>query len=135
MPKDYKRVLQAIKKAYTEGTSMEDAEKLAAKFWHASYTAATELRNADLDARMKKAGYKAIRSAAYIAEASKDRGGDKRPTVDMLEALVTKGNDVKEAQERLDRAENERDSLVNFLTIFREGHIYFRGIAKGNFNG
>lgn len=125
---------EAIKEAYTSGVSMEEAEKLAAKFWHATYLAAQELRNADLDARMKKAGFKAIRSGSYVDEATKDRGTEKKPTVDMLDALVTRHPKVKEAQELMDHAEVEREALSNYLTIFREGHIYFRGIAKGNFN-
>lgn len=125
---------EAIKNAYDTGTSMEDAEKLAAKFWRATYMVAQELRDADLDARMKKAGFKAIRSGAYVDEATKDRGAEKKPTVDMLEALVTRNPQVVAAQKGMDHAEVERDSLSNYLNIFREGHIYFRGIARGTFS-
>ena len=123
---------EAIQSAYTEGVSMEQAEKLAAKFLHAQIKAGAALREADLDARMRKTGVKAVKAAVYLEEAKK---GDKKPSDVMLEAIVNNTGKVKDLQNQLDTAEAYRDQLVNYLSVFREGHIYFRGIAKGNFNG
>lgn len=124
----------AIQGAYEQGVTMEMAERLAAKFLHAGLKVGAELRDADLDARMKKTGLKAIKASVYMKNAE-PKLGEKRPTVDALEAMVNQDAHVTKAQNELDEAEVWRDTLVNYLNIFREGHIYFRGIAKGNFNG
>ncbi len=122
----------AIKSAYETSVTMEDAEKLAAKFIHAQIIAAQSLRETDLDARMRKSGLKAVKASVYLAESKK---GDKKPTEATLEALVNTNQLVSSTQTQLDESEVQRDILINYLSVFKEGHIYFRGIAKGNFNG
>ncbi len=119
-----------IKRTYEEGVTIEEAEKLAGKFLHAQLEVAKVLAEADLDARMKKTGVKAIKAAIYLDEATK---GDKKPSDVMLNALVDSNELVRGEQVSFDEAEVNSDSLQNHLNIFKEAHIYFRGIAKGRF--
>jgi len=39
--------------------------------------------------------------------------------------------DVGNEQDALDKAEVEKDELTRIYNIFKEAHVYFRGIAKG----
>lgn len=121
-----------ITAAYEESVTIPQAEKLAAKFLSAQMKIATELAIADLDARMKKAGAKRIRAAVYYNEATKDA---KKPSDAFLQAIVDASEIVEGEQKSLDEAEVDRDLLENYFSIFREAHIYFRGIAKGRFDG
>ena len=66
-----------IKAAYEEGTTQPDAERLAAEFLHAQMVISSHLRKADLDARMRKSGHKAIRAAVYMGEVGKS---EKKPS-------------------------------------------------------
>lgn len=116
-----------IKRAYEEGVTVDDAEKLAAKFLHAQMTLNQVLRDADLDARMRKTGVKAIRAAVYLAEVQKS---DKKPSDTLLEQIVNTDVTVRGEQESLDSAEVDRSTLQNYYNIFHEAHIYFRTIAK-----
>lgn len=125
------RKLEAkIKAAYEAGTTLDQAEKLAAEFLHAQLIVGSELQQADLDARMRKSGVKAIRAAVYLDGATK---GDKKPSDVLLEAVINSDKIVQGEQDALDSAEVRRNSLDNYLTVFREAHIFFRGIAKGRF--
>jgi hypothetical protein len=119
-----------IKKAYEESVGIDEAERLAAKFLDAQIQVGNELRLADLDARMKKTGLKAVKAAAYMEAATK---GEKKPTEAFIEATINRDEVVSNAQEMLDTAECRRDAFSNYLSVFREAHIYFRGIAKGRF--
>lgn len=119
-----------IKNTYEEGVTLEQAEKLAGEFLNAQLLIAQELSNADLDARMKKSGVKAIKAAVYMEAATK---GDKKPSDTFIEAVVNMDKIVMGEQEGLDSAEVERDALQNYLNIFKEAHIHFRSIAKGRF--
>lgn len=128
--KYFKELEKDIKDAYEQGVTLEQAERLAAKFLAAQITVGEELANADLDARMKKSGVKAIKAAVYLDNATK---GDRKPSDVLLAAIVDSDSTVHKVQEKLDEAEVQRNSLENYLSIFREAHIYFRGIAKGRF--
>lgn len=121
-----------IIKAYTEGVTMDEAEKLAGEFLHGMIQASNELQKADLNARMRKTGLKAIQGAIYKDEATKS---DKKPTEAMLTALINQNEIVQSEQKDFDEAEVNRDALERYYNIFREGHIFTRGIAKGSFNG
>ncbi len=120
----------AIKASYEEGVTVEDAEKLAGKFLYAQIQVANELKGQDLDARMKKAGLKAVRSAVYLAEVKK---ADKKPSDVLLEATVNCDDLVLGEQRSFDEAEVSRDQLQNYFNVFKEGHVHFRTIAKGRF--
>ena len=119
-----------IKEAYESGVSLEQAERLAAKFLSAQITVGEELQVADLNARMRKSGLKALKAAVYLDSASK---GDKKPSDIMLNAIVDSDKMVNDEQNALDEAEVSRNALDNYLSVFREAHIYFRSIAKGRF--
>lgn len=119
-----------ITEAYESGVSMPEAEKLAAGFLTASLSIAKEMESLDLDKRMRKAGLKAIKAAVFLENATK---GDKKPSDKMLEALVDSDKIVVDEQNAFDRAEVLVNKLNNYLSIFHEAHIYFRGIAKGNY--
>lgn len=123
---------QKIKASYESGTTIEEAEKLAAEFLGAQMRVSTELATSDLDSRMRKSGVKAIRAAVYTDACSKS---DKKPTESALDHILNINDLVQGEQLEFDRAEVRRDELERYYNIFREGHIYFRGIAKGGFNG
>ncbi len=121
-----------IQKSYTEGVTVEEAEKLAGKFLYAQIQVAEELRVSDLDTRTKKSGLKAIKAAVYMEAATKD---PKKPSDTLLDQLVTMNEIVVGEQQRFDEAEVLKNHLEHYMNIFRDGHIHFRGIAKGAFGG
>ena len=123
---------EEIQLAYQQGVTMEEAEKLAARFLHAQMLVANELRVTDLDARMRKSGTKAVRAKVYLDAIT---GVEKKPTEGTLTALIDTNGLVSEEQNALDKAEAYRDQLKNYFDIFGNSHVYFRGIAKGNFSG
>ena len=126
-----KQLETKIQNSYENGVTLEEAEKLAGEFLKAQMTVSNELQTADLDSRMRKSGVKAVRAAVYMKACAES---DKKPTENALENTMNTNELVQTEQDALDRAEVERDSLKRYYDIFRECHIYFRGIAKGNFN-
>lgn len=120
-----------IQSSYVDGVTLEQAEKLAAEFLHAQMTVSTELKKADLDSRMKKAGVKAIRAAIYGDILSKN---EKKPTEAAIDHLINSDKIVLGEQEELDKSEVDRDDLNRYYNIFQNAHIYYRGIAKGKFD-
>jgi hypothetical protein len=121
-----------IQKAYEEQVSMSEAERLAAKFLGAQLTVANALQVADLDARMRKSGLKAIKSQVRVDETKKH---EKKPTEGALEDAVNLSSEVRDEQDDFDKAETNVNLLKNYYDTFMAGHVFFRGIAKGNFNG
>lgn len=116
--------------AYEEGVTIEQAERLAARFLSAQIAAGQELAELDLDARLRKSGTKAIKAAIYMKHAT---AVERKPSDVMLEAQVNMDKLVQEEQQALDIAEVKRDQVHNYLNVFRDGHIYFRSVAKGRF--
>lgn len=132
MKKEYFEELTAdIKNAYESSPTIEEAEKLAAKFLHAQLLVSSELKMLDLDARMKKSGNKAIRAVVYLNEVKQ---ADKKPSDTMLQMIVDDSQIARDAQDELDVAEVKRNEYENYLSVFKEAHIFFRGIAKGRFD-
>ncbi len=121
-----------IKSTYTDGVTMEDAEKLAAEFLFAQLQVSTELKTADLDARMKKSGVKAIRGAIYLDIIQKN---ERKPTEAAIAAMIDTDKIVLNEQSDLDAAEVSRDDLERYYNIFQNAHIYYRTVAKGTFGG
>ncbi len=119
-----------IKSSYEEGVTLDEAEKLAGEFLYAQLQVSQQLATLDLDARMKKTGAKAIRAAIYMDAATK---GEKKPTEAALSATVDMSDLVLSEQHSLDTAEVAYAELQRIFSVFKEGHIYFRGIAKGKF--
>lgn len=128
--KQYESLVNDINKAYESPVTIEEAERLAAKFLDAQIQVGAELQVVDLDARMKKTGVKAIRAAVYLDTAT---AGDKKPSDVLIEAVINSDERVKKEQEELDKAEVKRDALYNYLNVFKESHIFFRGVSKGRF--
>lgn len=126
----YKELENDIKKAYEESPSLDEAERLAAKFLTAQMSVSRELAAIDLDARMKKSGLKAIKSAVYLDGASR---GERKPSDTLLQAVIDRDETVQKAQDDFDATEVAKDLLHNYLQIFRDAHIYYRGIARGKF--
>jgi len=119
-----------IKEAYEQGVTLDQAEKLAAKFLHAQLQVSKQLTEADLDSRMRKTGVKSIRAAIYMNAASK---GDKKPTEAMLASIVDSDELVSGEQNSFDAAEANKNELERYYEIFLNAHVYFRGVAKGRF--
>ncbi len=120
----------AIRDSYTNGVTMEEAEKLAGKFLGGQLAVSTQLKAVSLDARMRKSGLKAMRAAIYLGEI---KGADKKPTEAQLAALVDTHEVVQSEQNALDTAEVEREALERYYDVFGNAHIHFRSIAKGSF--
>lgn len=127
-----KELEDIIKMSYENGVTLEEAEKLAARFLYEQMKVSDELKKLDLDARMRKSGVKAIRAAIYMEAATKD---PKKPSDVMLEAIVNIHELVQGEQNELDKAEVERAALERYYDIFANAHIFFRTIARGNFGG
>lgn len=119
-----------IKSSYEDSITMEMAENLAGEFLCAQIQISAELRNADLDARMKKNGLKQVKAAVYLNKATET---DKKPSDVLLQAVVDRDEIVAGEQKSFDEAEVDRDMLQNYLSIFKDAHIHFRSIAKGRF--
>lgn len=119
-----------ITRSYEEGVSMEEAEKLAAKFLDGSIQVGEAIKTSDLDRRMKKAGVKAIKAAVYLEAATQ---GDRKPSDRLLEAVVDSSKLVTDAQQSFDEADVEVANLSNLLSVFHEAHVHFRTIARGRF--
>lgn len=129
---NYKELEDIIVAAYTSGTSPEEAEKNAARFLHAQLEVSLALKDNDLDARMRKTGVKALKSAVRTNEISKH---DKKPTEGALDDVVNLDTVVQGEQDALDKVETKRDQLQRYYDVFLNAHIFFRGVAKGNFGG
>jgi tartrate dehydratase beta subunit/fumarate hydratase class I family protein len=121
-----------ITDSYEGELTMAIAEKLSAEFLVAQMQLAKAIRVADLDSRLRKSGVKAIKAAAYNEIGSKS---DKRMTVDAMDHALNMDSTVNTAQDEFDKAETDRDELERYYDIFRECHVYYRGIAKGIFHG
>lgn len=121
---------QDIKNTYTSSVTMEEAEKLAAKFLFGQIQVAEALQQIDLNARMRKTGLKAVKAAVYMEEATKT---DKKPSDVMLNALVDRNELVLGEQDKFDEIEVEKNTLENYFSIFKDAHIYYRSVSKGRF--
>lgn len=117
-----------IQSTYENGISMVQAEALAGEFLKAQLSVSRELTKSDLDSRMRKTGVKAIKAAVYMEAASK---GDKRPTQDMLAAIVDANEIAAGEQRKLDEAEVSKAELQRYYDIFKEAHIFMRSISRG----
>ncbi len=122
---------EKIQAAYTEGLTIADAEKLAGEFLGAMLAVSVELKAADLSSRMHKAGVKAVRAGVYLKTI---QGVDKKPTEAAIAALVDTNEVVQSEQDAYDTAEVDKDNLERYYNIFREAHVWARGISRGKFD-
>lgn len=128
----WEALVEKIKSSYEQGITTIEAEKLAGEFLYAQIQVSTQLAKLDLDAKMRKSGVKAVRSAVRSEEVKKH---EKKPTESALDDVVNLNEIVQAEQDKLDGAEVSRDELERLYNIFRESHLHFRSIAKGSFGG
>lgn len=117
-----------IETSYTEGITLDQAEKLAGEFLHAQIKISNELKKASLDARMRKSGVKAVRAALYLDICSKT---DKKPTETMIDSMITNNPVTQLEQDKYDTAEVEAEELDRYYNIFQAAHVYFRQMSRG----
>lgn len=129
---EFSALRSIVERAYEQGIGLDEAERLASKTLGVQLHIAEQLAIADLDARMKKNGLKAIKAAVYMEAATR---GDKKPSDSFLENVVTLDTNVTSQQDIFDRADAYKQSLETYMGIFRDAHIHFRTLAKGAFNG
>ncbi len=117
-----------IQNSYTEGVTLDEAEKLAGNFLHATMQVSSQLGKADLDARTRKSGVKAVRAAIYLNIVS---SADKKPTEAQIAATIDTDALVASEQSALDSADVLKAELERYYDIFNQAHIYFRQMSKG----
>jgi hypothetical protein len=125
---------QLISSAADQGTSMQEAEKYAAQFLDAQLALSEELQTAELDRRMRKRGLKALKSAVRT-NAIRTAEGSRKPTEGVLDDIVNMDELVSGEEASFDEAEVKADALERDYNVFKDAHIYFRGVAKGSFGG
>lgn len=117
---------------YTTGVSLEEAEKLAAEFLSAMILVSDELKKADLSARMRKTGVKAVRAALYQDAV---KGQDRKPTETAIQSIIDSNDTLIAEQNAYDSAEVDKAALDRYYDVFLNSHIFFRGVSKGTFGG
>lgn len=113
--------------SYTEGVSLDTAEKLAAEFLSAQLRVSRELAKVDLNSRMRKQGVKAIRAALY----SKIKGGEGKHTEASITAELDHNELVAGEQTSYDEAEVEKAELERYYDVFAQAHVYYRQTSRG----
>lgn len=121
---------ESIQKAYEEGVTMQQAERLAAKTLQIRMLISDEIKSRDLDARMKKHGVKVTRAEAYMEELSKH---EKKPAEAYMEHAINQSLLVNASEKMYADAETTKDRLQTYLDVAKDAHLYFRQIAKGTF--
>lgn len=130
--KTYQDLVSEIEKASDEGLTTEHAERVAATALFVMNSLSEVLTSADKNARMRKQGLKAIKSAVRQEEIKRH---DKKPTESQLDDVVNLDKLVQGEEASYDDAEIERDELERQYSIARESHLYFRSVSKGTFGG
>jgi hypothetical protein len=121
---------KAVEDAYSHGVSIEDAERMAAQTLSAQLDIAAALATADLDSRMKKNGMKTMKAKVYMEEIGKH---DKKPSEGFLDQAVALDQTVAAATDMYEQADAYKEELTLYFGIFKDAHIFFRGISKGNY--
>lgn len=121
---------EAIDSAYSQGVTIPEAEKLAARTLTIRIELADELKSVSLDMKMKRHGVKAVRANVYMEELVKH---EKKPAEAFLENAVNLAESVASEEMAHAEAEAEYQKLVAYLDIFKDAHLFFRNIAKGTF--
>jgi len=128
----YTELNEKIGQVYTEACTMAEAEQLSAGFLTAMLNLSGELKKADMDARMRKSGVKALRASAYLEII---KNNEKKPVEALISALIDTDTTVLAEQTALDEAEANEAELERMFSVYREAHLYFRSISKGQYNG
>jgi len=120
-------VVDLLQDTYQNGITLDQAEKEAAFFLSHQLNVSDALKAADLDVRMRKNSLKAVKAAIYMELCTK---GEKKPTESFLEHALNTNPLVSQAQDELDEAEVNFADLTRQFGVYKEGHIYYRGISK-----
>jgi hypothetical protein len=126
----FEQLVKIVKEAYETGVTMEEAERHAARFLEAQLSVAAELARLDLDTRMRKNGMKAARAKVYLDIVN---AAEKKPTETYIDSQVTLDHNVCAVQDLYEKSDARKESLALYFGIFKDAHVYFRGIAKGRF--
>lgn len=130
--RSYAGLKEDVLRIYEESISITEAERLSAKFLHAQMEISEEIKRKDLDARMKKAGLETMESKVLLDEIAKH---DKKPSDSVLSAVVATNEQVNASKNAMFEAQTETEALKRLYEIFKDGHIFARGIAKGSYDG
>lgn len=127
---NYEKLIVEIEKAYTEGVTLSEAEKLAAMSLFIMDGLSRELMVQDLNSRTRKQGVKAIKAAVRMEAIT---SAEKKPTESTIDAMVDMNAIVIGEIKSSDEAEVSRDELERRYSIAKEAHIHFRGVSRGTF--
>jgi hypothetical protein len=128
---DYKALEQKIINSYVEGVTASQAENIAGEFIEAQIKASEELKEESLRHRLLKADLKEISARLFYNEATK---GDKKPSDSLLQSIVDKDPEVKEATQQYILAEEKANELFRLIDIFKQAHYHFEKISNGKFD-
>lgn len=128
MSQFYKDLEQEIINSYTEGVTLDQAEKLAGRFLHAQLSVSHDLSVSGLDARMRKTGVKAVKAGIYLDICQKS---EKKPTEAQIEAQIQTNPLVQTQQNELDAAEVQAQDLERLYNVFQQAHVYYRQMSRG----
>lgn len=126
----YEYIRQLVQEAYNCPPDLREAEKIATRFVGSMLDVSMDLQKADLNARMRRTGLKAIKAAVYMKNAT---ATDKKPSDVMLNAQVDQDKLVIDEQNAYDEAEVAADYLRNLYNTLKEAHVHFRGISKARY--
>lgn len=127
---EFEGLESVFQETYSGNTTIEEAERLAARFLGEMMRVSARLRILGLDVRMKKSGLKAVKGTRYLEEA---RGSDKKPSDVLIGAVLDTDELVHSAQGALDTAETEQEDLERQYGVFKEAHVFYRGMGRGKF--
>lgn len=126
----YEELEKEIVASYTNILTTDKAEILAGKFLYAQMQVSQDLKQKDLDSRMRKSGLKAVQAAVYLSET---QNNIKKPTEAQLQHTINTKPEVNAEQDAFDQAEVERNELERLYNIFTNAHVFYRNVSKGKF--
>lgn len=121
-----------IQNAHENSLTLDEAEKASANFIHAMMQVSFELSKADLNARTRKSGVKAVRAAIYLDIVQKS---DKKPTETAIESMINIDPLVASEQAALDDAEVLKAELERLWDVYNQSVFHFRNSSKGAHGG
>lgn len=128
----FEELKKDVLRIFEESITIPEAERLAAKFLYAQMIVSEEIKGADLECRLKKAGVKTMSSKVYLDEVAKH---EKKPSDTLLDNIVATNAEVNTNQDLFDRAQVHLEALKRLFEMLRDAHIFCRGIAKGSYDG
>jgi len=127
------KVSKELKLAHTEKYDVERAELTAALCLEAQKELAEFLAEAELLAKERKSEVESIEGEMYLhyKYEYKIDGKDNKLSDVGVQHLVAKDEKVKKAKQKQHEAESNFSKWRNLFGMLKDGHIYFRGLAKG----